>query len=198
MRSTPPPAVELPPGAVDVSVSLERANVVGAVIFVAALLLVLLPFALVWGWPATRAGFGTALATWWFLPGAVLLIVAHEALHGVGFRLLGRAPREALHYGVDRSTLTPFAGCRVPLSAAAYRGAVILPALVLGVAPAAWGMATGTGWVAVVGALMLGAAGGDLLILWVIRHVPGTARVLDHPTRAGCWLVPDAPGVPVG
>jgi len=33
------------------------------------------------------------------------------------------------------------------------------------------------------------AAGGDLLVLWVIRNVDARAMVQDHPSRAGCLVV---------
>jgi hypothetical protein len=35
-------------------------------------------------------------------------------------------------------------------------------------------------------------AGGDLLVLLLLRGVPANALVEDHPTRAGCRLVSDA------
>lgn len=184
----PDPTPEAPPGT-DVSVSMERANVVGGLLLPAAAGAVLLPFWLLWGWDALRAGIAGVFATWLFLPVFAALVVAHEALHGVGFLLFGRAPRGALHFGIDRGTLSPFAGCRAPLSAAAYRGALLLPALLLGVVPAVAGWATGNGVLAVAGAGMIAAAGGDLLVLWIIRDVPARARVVDHPSRVGCVVV---------
>ena len=33
------------------------------------------------------------------------------------------------------------------------------------------------------------AAGGDVLILWVLRAIPSDARILDHPTKVGCEVV---------
>jgi hypothetical protein len=36
---------------------------------------------------------------------------------------------------------------------------------------------------------MLVFAGGDLIVVWTIRGVPGRARVLDHPSRVGCRVL---------
>jgi hypothetical protein len=42
------------------------------------------------------------------------------------------------------------------------------------------------------GALFVLATGGDLLVLWVIRELPASALVEDHPTRAGCYVLDPA------
>jgi hypothetical protein len=172
----------------DVSISLERANVLGAALLPAIVLLTLGPFAAVWGWAALRAGLGTVFSLW-LIPALVLVVVVHEGLHLLGFLLLARAPGRALHFGIDRETLSPYAGCREPVSARAYRLAALLPALLMGLLPFALAMAWGTGWLAVWGALMLVFAGGDLAAVWAIRGVPGRARVLDHPSRVGCLVL---------
>ena len=33
------------------------------------------------------------------------------------------------------------------------------------------------------------AAGGDFLILWMIRNVKAGSLVEDHPTNAGCYVL---------
>lgn len=182
-----------PPAAADASLSMERANVIGAALFPVAAAAVLVPFGVVWGWGEVWAGALAVFTPWVFVPAFVLAIVAHEGLHALGFLLFARVPRGALHFGIHRQTLTPFAGCRVPVPAVAYRAAVALPGLVLGAVPAAAGLAYGAGWAAVWGALMLATAAGDALVLWVIRRLPGSTRVLDHPERVGCLVLDEPP-----
>jgi hypothetical protein len=63
------------------------------------------------------------------------------------------------------------------------------PGLLLGVVPAIAGAVTGAGAVAAFGWLMTLGAGGDMVVLWLIRSVPGHVPVQDHPTRAGCVAV---------
>lgn len=172
----------------DATLSMEQANVIALVFIPAAIGLVAVHGA-VWGFPSVWEGFGDVFS-WIFLPVFLACIVVHEGLHALGFALAG-APRSALHFGIDRKTLSPFAGCTAPVRAAAYRVAVLLPALVLGVAPLAYGLATGRAWATVWGAFMLLCAGGDFAALWAMRAVPGRARVLDHSERVGCRVVAD-------
>lgn len=181
----------------DATVSLEDANRIGATVVLPAVVV------------ATAAAWlllhGVPRLAWWrtaveaplsLLAGALgaaalllLSILVHEALHALGIRLFARKPWRAIHYGIDRETVSPFVGCREPMTARAYRGWAALPGAVLGVLPLAWGLALGHGWIVLFGAYNLATAAGDLLVLWVIRHVPGDARVQDHPSRAGCRVL---------
>jgi hypothetical protein len=138
-----------------------------------------------------RLSFGShqALTTSLLLLVAVISIVVHEALHALGFIFIARAPRSSVHFGVDRRTLTPYAGCKAPVRASAYRAACLLPGIVLGLIPSALGIAIGNAPIAVFGAWMLAAAGGDLAAVIAMRRVSGSALVLDHPSRVGCRVV---------
>lgn len=170
----------------DASISFEKANVI-ALAFLPVALVPVAAHGAIWGRASLGNGFGD-LFSLLFFPAFLAAVVVHELLHAAGF-LLGGAPRRMLHFGIDRKTGSPFAGCRAPLRARAYRFAVALPALVLGVLPIAWGLATGAAWVTLWGALMLFTAGGDFAALWAMRAVPGSARVLDHVDRVGCRVV---------
>lgn len=176
----------------DVSIPMERAATIALALVPPTVLPVLVPFWLLWGWEALKDGFFTALTPWILVPALLISIVVHEGLHALGFLLFGGAPRRAVHFGIHRPTLSPFAGCRVPISARAYRAAVALPAIVLGVLPAAAGLVTGNGFLAVWGAFMLHAASGDFIVLWVVRRVPPETPVLDHPERVGCRILAPA------
>lgn len=178
----------------DRSVSLERANVLALVISGPIALLTLGPYLMVWGIDGFGRGWGGVGPLIGLLIGALLFTVAvvvHEALHALGFLLAG-VPRRSIHFGVDPKTLSPFAGCRVPMRAGAYRVSLLLPTLVLGIAPllAAW--ALGNAPLVLFAFWMLAAAGGDLVILWLIRDLPRATLVADHPTRAGCSVVAPA------
>ena len=77
----------------------------------------------------------------------------------------------------------------MPLSLRAYRVAVLLPAVLLGLLPGILGIALGELWITLYGELMTLAATADLVILLAVRHLPPQARVLDHADRAGCWIL---------
>jgi len=48
---------------------------------------------------------------------------------------------------------------------------------------------TGSGWLAGYSILMLAAASGDALILWILRSVSADRLVQDHPSKVGCTLI---------
>ena len=174
---------------VDATIPMLWANVIALAMFPLVALLVLGPYALRWGGHALQVATDEAFRPLpLFLVVFALGIVVHEALHGVGFALAGRVPRRQISFGVKWTTLTPYAHTAAPMTAAAYRVAVALPALALGVIPSLLGVALQSGTLACWGTLMLGAAGGDLAILWAIRAVPASAIIRDHPTKAGCQV----------
>jgi Putative zincin peptidase len=116
-------------------------------------------------------------------------LFVHEGLHGLGF-LLGGARSSEVKFGIAWSKLMLYTSCRVPLSARAYRVAVALPGVVLGLLPALVGLALGWWTWTLFGIFMIGPAAGDAAVLWAIRAVPGKTRVVDHPTEVGCQVLP--------
>lgn len=169
--------------------SIARANAFAVLWLPVAGALVLLPFVLVWGQPALGAGIVPLLPLGILLPLLAGSIVIHELLHAAGFLVLGRLPRKMVRVGIHRRTLTPYAACQAPVPAAVYRGAALLPAVVLGVVPGIVAVIFGLGGVAGWAAVMLALAGGDVAAVWAIRRVPARTMVLDHPSRVGCTVV---------
>jgi hypothetical protein len=76
------------------------------------------------------------------------------------------------------------------MSVGAYRFMLVLPLLVLGLVPFAAGLALGSALVAKLGSLMILGAGADVAVLLALRGVPPAARVMDHPSQPGCYVLP--------
>jgi hypothetical protein len=119
-----------------------------------------------------------------------LAVIAHEALHAVGFRYFGGAPWKAIRMGVQWRTVTPFARALVPVTARAYRWTAALPGLALGALPMVAGVLLDVPFASGFGVLMLAGAGGDAAIIWAMRRAPDDALVLDCPHALGCLVVP--------
>lgn len=129
---------------------------------------------------------------WFLVPVFLFSIVAHEGLHAVGWAVLGGILWRDIRFGVHWRTLTPYAHCRVPMTAASYRFGIALPAVVLGLVPWVVGVATGHPGLFLFGMTLLVAAAGDLLILMMLGPVPKECLVIDHPAAVGCRVAPDA------
>jgi hypothetical protein len=133
-------------------------------------------YASLWGTTSMLAPFNQpALGGMLLLLSFPIGIVIHEWLHGLGYQL-GGAPRGSISIGVVR--LTAYCRCDAPISADAFRSAVMMPGIVLGVLPLAISLLFGFGWLMLFGALMASTALGDVLILWALREVRPDAQVI--------------------
>jgi hypothetical protein len=177
---------EPPPGYRDVSIPIEALTVPGLVIGVGLALLAIAPYWVIHGFKESLTlSVGAAVGLILALIG---LLVAHELLHALGWMIAGRLGRDQISFGLDRKTLNPYTHVHVPMTARAYRFGAALPGILTGLLPTLAGWVIGSGPLTLLGAFMSIGAVGDLIILWVIRRVPGHTLVIDHPTRAGCWV----------
>lgn len=178
-----------PAGRTDRSVSMAEANLYSLAFALPAAVLLVGGYVGVWGGAALTQGMDLV----WddaFVALLVLVagVVAHEGIHGVTWQLAGRKPAGTVRYGFQWKTLTPYAHCTEPMGVRAYRLGALMPGLLLGLLPALAGLGTGHSGVMLFGLLFTLAAGGDVLVLWLIRDLPAGARVEDHPSRAGCYV----------
>ena len=174
----------------DRSVGLVAANAVALALAVPALAVLLVPFGALWGWNALAAG-----AAWWgdhllWATAALALgVLAHEALHALAWQTAADLPVGSVRLGFNWKALTPYAHCAAPMPVRAYRIGAAAPGVTLGLVPAAVALIVGSGAVLAFALLFTLAAGGDALILLLLRGVAPAARVIDHPTRAGCLVL---------
>ena len=180
------------PIAYEATVSMLHANLMAFLMIPLAFLLFWLPYWAAWQtWP-----FATFVAP--SLPGVLTLVlvfglslIVHELLHAVGFWLVGGVPLNRVKFGFSWQGFAPYAHCQDPLQTTAYRISVALPGLFLGVLPGLAGVAVQQPLLVMWATLMLLAAGGDTAVLWAVRKVRSTARVLDHPKKVGCQVLAD-------
>lgn len=180
-----------PPGSEDRSFSIGRANGIAVFGFIPPLVLLALLYVAIHGGRSLFDPLRDAslLVTLVLLLGG---IAAHELLHLVAWKLAARPSAGALRLGFQWRTLTPYAHCDEPMSARAYLIGAATPGVVLGLLPVAIGLLAGWGGWMWFGLLFTLAAGGDALILWLLRDVPASRMVIDHPSRAGCIVLADA------
>jgi hypothetical protein len=172
----------------DCSVSMLMANVLGLLFVVPGVAILAGAYAAIWGWSSLGAGFVAVYL--WALP-VLLAMVLHEVIHGVTWAWLSGKPLGVIRYGFQVATLTPFAHSTEPLPIRAYLIGALMPGLAFGVLPCLAAMVLGSGVLMLVGLAMTAAAGGDLLVVWLLRGAGRRSLVLDHPIRAGCWVLDD-------
>lgn len=172
------------------SLSIAEANWKSLLIVLPIAVLYILAYRMLWSWEKTAADFlipfnqyGMAL---FFLIAGICL---HELLHGITWIAKARLDWNAVKYGFKLSGLAPYAHCKKPISAKAYRWGIIAPGLILGILPFLTGLLAGHAGLASFGFIFTLAAGGDFLMLWVIRDIPRDRLVKDHPSRIGCIIV---------
>jgi hypothetical protein len=175
-----------PPGYRDVSIPIAELARPGAVIGAALALLTLGPFWLLYGFSgwleiSPLAGLAVAVTL-------LVLLVVHELLHALAWMVAGGFRWEQIAFGFDRASLSPYTHIAIPMTARAYRIGAMTPGLLTGALPTLAAWVLGSGALSLIGAFMSIGAVGDLIVLWVIRRVPGDTLVLDHPTNAGCWV----------
>jgi hypothetical protein len=173
----------------DLSVPIERAYILMIGIALPLVAILAFVYGVTWGWDSLLTGLGLFTDIPRLVPTLIVGVPLHELIHGLTWVSLSESDMGDIKFGFQWKTLTPYAHLMVPIEANAYRWGALMPALVLGLFPYALGFWKGDGWLAVLGIFYVFAAGGDLLVLWLLRRVDRRARVEDHPSRAGCYVL---------
>jgi len=169
----------------DLSISMARANIIVLFISIPVVILQFAIFLWLHGTEGLRPVWSSAV-----LIIAVLLgIVIHELIHGISWVIFGQKPFSAIKFGFQWKTFTPYAHLKEPVEVNAYRLGAFLPGFILGIFTYLLSLVLGNGDLFWFSLVHTSAAGGDWLILWLIRHVKAGMQVEDHPTNAGCYVL---------
>jgi hypothetical protein len=126
------------------------------------------------------------------LIGFAILIVLHEGIHALGWKLASGLPWSAFTFGIAWRALSPYCHCKQPMGVIPYRIGGILPLIFTGILPWLIGMATANATITALGTMLIAGAVGDIYVLWTIRNVPASAQLIDHESNAGCVVLLDA------
>jgi len=172
----------------DLSISLAAANLYSIPLIILPFIIFGLPYYFIWGERAFRIGRTgpekIILIIAVFIAGAVI----HELIHGIFWIKWGEKTWNKLKFGFNIKTLTPYIHCSEPINAGAYKIGTAAPGIILGAIPSLISIVIGNVWIFWFGMLFSISAGGDFIILWILRKVNSSALVEDHPSRAGCFV----------
>ena len=181
----------------DLSLSFAKANLYGGLLPLPIVLALGWFYIWLWGVVPLVSGAAQLAANRGAALVAVGLIivglVAHEALHALTWVYASGKSWRAVEFGLDWKTLTPYTHFKELLPVSAYRLGALMPGLALGLLPALLGCLTGWAGAWAFGLLFIIGAGGDMLMLWLLRGVSTGALVEDHPSRVGCYVLESYP-----
>ena len=169
----------------DLSISMARANIVVMFVSIPVAILQFALFSILHGREKMETTWGFVL----LLAVILLGVVVHELIHGLAWVIFGRKAFSAIKFGFQWKTLTPYAHLKEPVEVNAYRMGGFMPGFILGILPYIMSIVLGNGNLFWFGLIHTAAAGGDWLILWLIRNVRAGSLVEDHPSNAGCYVL---------
>ena len=177
----------------NLSVSMIKASYLSMLFAIPTAAVFFTAYVLLWGKTELQIAWQTIVRQWLFFTFIMLAaILVHEVLHGVTWMYFGRKRSSAIHFGFNVKALSPYAHCKEPMTARAYRLGALMPGMLLGVLPVLAGLITGNGIFMLFGLLFTVAAGGDMLVFWLLRKASPNVMVMDHPANAGCILMDEA------
>ena len=177
------------------TIDLVWANVFGVLILIPIGLLFGLPFYFIWKpqldikqYLDSAGPLGAGLGFLLIFGILILGIVLHELIHGIIWAKFAKEGFKSIKFGVLWEMLTPYCHCKEALTVRQYIIGAIAPAIILGIIPAIIAIMTGNLGLLIFGMLFTMAAGGDFLIINLIRKESSSDLVQDHPSEAGCFI----------
>ena len=162
------------------TIGMLKANVVALVVLGLFCLLGVAGMYAVWG----GISFGRPWSSMLFCIGIFAGVAVHELIHGFTWMWATRSGFSHLRFGLLRGGA--YCHIDVPMSKGKYVVGALMPLLLLGVVPFLLSFATNSLWLMLFGAIFIGCAMGDVLIVWAIRKEPPDTLVYDHPSEPGC------------
>ena len=177
------------------TIDLVWANVFGVLILIPIGLLFGLPFYFIWKpqldikqYLDSAGPLGAGLGFLLIFEILILGIVLHELIHGIIWAKFAKEGFKSIKFGVLWEMLTPYCHCKEALNVRQYIIGAIAPAIILGIIPTIIAIITGNLGLLIFGMLFTMAAGGDFLIINLIRKESSSDLVQDHPSEAGCFI----------
>ncbi|MCD7846365.1 MAG: DUF3267 domain-containing protein [Oscillospiraceae bacterium] len=176
----------------DLTVSLLDANIKGPLLAVPFIVCEIVLHRIICG-SIFAAGWdaGWIEAAWiWFVV-LLLLIVAHELIHGITWGIFAEHHLKDIRFGVVWKMLTPYCTCTSPLKRCGYMIGGAMPTILLGFGLFAVSLINGSVPLYLLALVMTLSGSGDMLILYKLCRYKSDCRdilVYDHPYEGGSVL----------
>lgn len=163
----------------------QAIRIVGPMVVICLLL-----FALLWSDRFTLNEFRQAFPDNPLVVLAILAggIIAHEGLHGLTWALFCKGGFQSIRFGFMIKLLAPYCHCTVPLKLGPYILGGLMPGVIMGILPSVYALWQGSMDWLLFGIFFTVAAGGDFAMMLLLRRLPATVKVKDHPSELGCYV----------
>lgn len=177
------------------TIDLVKANVFAVLLMIPTVLIFGLPYFLIWGLGfnlsdirSLTKNLSPALMGFGLLLVFSLGIVLHELTHGIVWSRFTSNGFKSIRFGVLWKMLTPYCHCKEPLKVKEYIIGALMPAIILGFIPGIIAIIIGNFGLLVFGIIFTTAAGGDFMIINLLKNEDKDDYVQDHPSEAGCFI----------
>lgn len=171
------------------TLNFTQANLYALALYIPIIAVFIFPYVWIYGWSL----LGTDIVQFIesipvFIISIIVGTVVHELIHAICWSWLDNIPWKNIDFGFKWKVLTPYVHCPEPVEVTNYRWGVAMPGIILGIIPYVLALISQNGWLLGFGLFFTLAAGGDILILWLLRNVKSGKKVQDHPEKVGCKL----------
>jgi hypothetical protein len=177
------------------TIDLVWANIFGVLLLIPIVLIFGIPYYFLWNAKIDFKNFMDSLVPQdiaygelYILGILILGIIVHELIHGITWAQFAKSGFKSIRFGILWKMLTPYCHCKEPLKVRQYIIGAITPAIILGLIPSLLAIIIGHLGLLIFGMLFTMAAGGDFLIINLIRKENIDDLVQDHPSEAGCYI----------
>jgi hypothetical protein len=115
-------------------------------------------------------------------------IVIHELIHGFCWGIYAKNGFKSIKFGVVWKMMTPYCHCKEKLQVKQYIIGAIMPGVVLGLIPTVYAVINDNFGIFLLGVFFTMAAGGDIIMVYLLRNEKMNNLVQDHPSEMGCYV----------
>lgn len=118
----------------------------------------------------------------------LVLIVAHELIHGITFSFMVENGWKSISFGFSLEGLMPYCTCNQPMKKKQMIISALMPTIFLGFLPGIAAIMNGSFFLLFVAMLMIIGGGGDFLIIINLLRYKSSAKeviFIDHPYEIG-------------
>lgn len=126
---------------------------------------------------------------WVFFVSLILLLFAHELLHGFAFALFGKVPLRRIKYGFNIQKIIAYCTCDVPINKTAYFIIAIFPLFITSIIPTFFAINMGRLDAVLFVSLAFVFSIGDIVMAMEILRLPQKSKIIDCPNDVGFYLI---------